>query len=78
MAVMDFACAKGPSIVADGFDMFIVRTFATNGSMSFWQWKNFGWIDIFWFEPSGLVVLAEDLCNLGFCCCGECGLFLVL
>ena len=25
MAVMDFACAKGPFIVADGFDMFIVR-----------------------------------------------------
>ena len=39
--------------------------------------ENFGWIDIFGFEPSGFVVLAEDLCNLGFCC-GECGLFFVL
>jgi len=33
---MDFACAKGPSIVADGFDMVIIRTSAINGSMSSW------------------------------------------
>ena len=35
-AVMDFACAKGPSIVTDGFDMVVIRTSATNGSMSLW------------------------------------------
>jgi len=33
---MDFACAKGPSIVTDGFDMVVIRTSATNGSMSLW------------------------------------------
>jgi len=35
-AVLDFACAKGPSIVADGFDMVVIRTSATNGSVSLW------------------------------------------
>jgi hypothetical protein len=34
IAVMDMACTKGPCIVADGFDMVMIRTSATNGSMS--------------------------------------------
>ena len=44
IALLDFACAKGPSIVADGFDMVIIRTGATNGSMSLWGGG-------LWFEP---------------------------
>ena len=43
---MDFACAEGPSIMVDGFDMVIIRTSATNGSMSLW-----GEGQKLWFEP---------------------------
>jgi hypothetical protein len=34
IAVMEFACVKGPSIVADGFDIVIKRNYATNSSVS--------------------------------------------
>jgi hypothetical protein len=60
IAVMDFACAKGPSTAADGFDMVIIRPSATNGSVSLWGGgRIFGFN--FWFDPEWLLFFSLSL-----------------